>query len=91
MLSFATVFCFIWFVVGLVLRIREAGQESGLALGVLAVCSIRTWFCVLGAVPVAGGALVSSVPRSPGTTPRERGAAHGPLHPALTFPFIVRP
>ena len=38
MLPFATVFCFIWFVVDLVLRIKGAGQESGLALGVLAVC-----------------------------------------------------
>ena len=94
MLSFAIQYCvlFIWFVVDLVLRIKEAGEESGLALGVLAVCSIRTRFCVLGAVPVAGGASVPSVPRSPGTTPRERGAAHGPLHPAFYFHslFVVR-
>ena len=80
-----------WSVADLVFMIKEAGEESGLALGVLAVCSIHVWFCVLGAVPVAGGASVPSVPRSLGTTPQERGAAHGPLHPALTFPFIVRP
>ena len=60
-------------------------------VGVLAVCSIRAWFRVLGAVPVAGGVSVPSVPWSPGTTPEERGAAHGPLHTALTFPFTVRP
>ena len=40
-----------------------------------------------GAVPVVGGYLYPSVLRSPGVTPQECRAAHGPLHPAVTSPL----
>ena len=44
-------------------------------------------FAPPGAVPVVGGYLYPSVLRSPGVTPQECRAAHGPLHPAVTSPL----
>ena len=43
-------------------------------------------FAPPGAVPVVGGYMYLSVLRSPGVTPQECRAAHGPLHPAVTSP-----
>ena len=40
-----------------------------------------------GAVPAVGGYLYPSVLRSPGATPQECRAAHGPRHPAVIIPL----
>ena len=55
--------------------------------GVLALCQVGCpLFAPPGAVPVVGGYSYPSVLRSPGVTPQECRAAHGPLHPAVTNP-----
>ena len=55
--------------------------------GVFALCQVGCpLFAPPGAVPVVGGYLYPSVLRSPGVTPQECRAAHGPLHPAVTNP-----
>ena len=55
--------------------------------GVFALCQVGcSLFAPPGAVPVVGGYLYPSVLRSPGVTPQECRAAHGPLHPAVTSP-----
>ena len=53
--------------------------------GVIDLCRVSCpLFAPPGAVPVVGGYLYPSVLRSPGVTPQECRAAHGPLHPAVT-------
>ena len=54
--------------------------------GLCLVSGMCPLFAPPGAVPVVGGYLYPSVLRSPGVTPQECRAAHGPLHPAVTNP-----
>ena len=74
------------FTCGLVGQYRN-GQVLGQDFwGICLVSGMCPLFAPPGAVPVVGGYLYPSVLRSPGVTPQECRAAHGPLHPAVTNP-----
>ena len=64
--------------------IKLSKLRAGLASwGVWCCVGLLSCFAPPGAVPVVGGFLDPSVPRSPGVAPRKGEAAHGPRHLAL--------
>ena len=66
---------------------HRTGEELGQnLLGYLIIVCHDGCSCATGGGSRGGGFLDPSVPRSPGASPQESRAAHGPRHPAVTIP-----